>query len=153
MSTGSLIGYKIPEKVKDEMRTAHKFISCHFDGYPTYVGRVLLEHYNTPKLVKSLIALGDISSLNENLAPQKDQVHSFSNPAENVTVAYGRDRGEDVNVSRYWEMIDFEMDARHSGCRWVYLYDMKLKQWFFAPIGKKLDFNWKPLTAEDVKEK
>ena len=38
---------------------------CHFDGYPSYNGRVLLEFYPTLDKVEKLVALGDLSSLKE----------------------------------------------------------------------------------------
>ena len=38
---------------------------------------------------------GDMSSLGENIYPNKDAEHSFNNPQENVCVFYGRDREED----------------------------------------------------------
>ena len=60
-------------------------IYCHFDGYIDGVGTTLFTHYDREKL-KSLIELGDISSLGES--------------TEN-TVAYARDRGEDLHSTGY----------------------------------------------------
>lgn len=39
-------------------------IYCHFDGYPSHVGRVLARYYSEPAKVAELIAGGDISGLN-----------------------------------------------------------------------------------------
>ena len=64
---------------------AVKSIYCHFDGYVDGVGKVLFEHYDKEKLEK-LIELGDISVLKES--------------TEN-TVAYHRDRGEDLHTTSY----------------------------------------------------
>ena len=87
-------------------------IYCHWDGYPENNGRILLESYTEAKKVNSLIDLGDISSLAENVAPSKKGVlrkmnanyeydliptkepHSFDNPHNGVVVAYIRDRKE-----------------------------------------------------------
>jgi hypothetical protein len=63
---------------------SYRGIYCHFDGYPTGVGKVLLEHYQDPGKVSALIALGDISSLGS----------STDYVGGNGTVAYMRDRGE-----------------------------------------------------------
>lgn len=87
-------------------------IYCHWDGYPSNNGRILLEHYKDAQKVRSLINLGSISSLAENVKPGKEgflrkmnanyeydliptkEPHSFDNPHHGVVVAYGRDRGE-----------------------------------------------------------
>lgn len=89
-------------------------IYCHWDGYVRGVGSTLVNHYTDRDKVKRLIALGSISSLRERVEPYnplkgyaegkaKDilerlnpaEEHSFDRPAEGVTVAYGRDRGEE----------------------------------------------------------
>ena len=70
-------------------------IYCHWDGYPSHNGRILLEHYQDAEKVKGLIALGDISSLEKEVSP--DAPHSFEKPCDGVTVAYHRDRGEPFN--------------------------------------------------------
>jgi hypothetical protein len=38
-------------------------IYCHFDGYPSGVGAILVAHYHDTVKVRELISLGDISSL------------------------------------------------------------------------------------------
>lgn len=75
-------------------------IYCHWDGHPRHNGKILAEHYTDVEKIKSLIALGDISSLQENAIPAEGVAHSFEEPAGNVTVAYHRDRGEDFNSAR-----------------------------------------------------
>lgn len=65
-------------------------VYCHWDG--DTVGDVLKAHYTDPKKVDELLALGDISSL----GPEIGQKHDFDNPTPGYTVAYHRDRGEDM---------------------------------------------------------
>lgn len=75
-------------------------ISCHWDGFYSHNGRILLESYTTAEQVESLIALGNLSSL----GPELGEAHEFDwhcqNPAEYEKLghiwctAYGRDRGE-----------------------------------------------------------
>lgn len=60
-------------------------IYCHFDGYIDGVGKRLFNHYDKEKLQK-LIELGDISVLGESTED---------------TVAYCRDRGEDLHSTGY----------------------------------------------------
>jgi hypothetical protein len=56
------------------------------------VGATLKEYYINPKKVAFLMALGDLSSLAENVMPTR--FHSLDNPEKGVTVAYMRDLGE-----------------------------------------------------------
>ena len=42
-------------------------IYCHFDGYPKHNGKILNEHYRDPSKVKELLALGDLSVLDETI--------------------------------------------------------------------------------------
>ena len=56
MSTRSTINIEKEDKSVDS-------IYCHFDGYPTNVGAILLEYYTTEKKIKQLINLGDIVTL------------------------------------------------------------------------------------------
>jgi hypothetical protein len=72
-------------------------VYCHFDGYFTGVGRTLLDHYKDPEKVQSLIDLGDLSYVREEVAPAPGQSHSFGNGAKGVTMAYHRDRGEEFS--------------------------------------------------------
>ena len=71
-----------------------KPIYCHWDGYPEYILPILNENYNTDKKVIELMSLGNLSSLGAKVKPDEGEKHSFNSPADNVTVAYHRDRGE-----------------------------------------------------------
>ena len=75
-------------------------IYCHWDGYPSHNGKILAQNYTDVDKIKSLIALGDISSLHENVVPADGVSHSFESAADGVTVAYHRDRGEGFNSPR-----------------------------------------------------
>lgn len=90
MATRSRIGI---EKEDGTIRS----IYCHWDGYPAYNGRILLESYTNREKVEKLIALGDISVLGNELAPAEGVDHSFDNRSPGVTIAYSRDRGDDFN--------------------------------------------------------
>jgi hypothetical protein len=68
-------------------------IYCHWNGYPSYNGEILLNHYTTPEKVQGLVDLGDISLLGE--LSDCPEGHSYYSPSKNRTVAYGRDRGEE----------------------------------------------------------
>ena len=94
MGTRSRIGIMHSDVIKS--------VSCHWDGYLAYNGKILQQHYDSPK-ANNLVALGDISSL----GPAIGEEHPFSrfetdlsDKAYNelygdMTTFYGRDRGEE----------------------------------------------------------
>lgn len=84
MATRSTIWLK-----KGEVYTG---IYCHWDGYPSNNGKILLEHYDTEEKVEALVALGSLSSLGA--SPEAPEGHTFEKPVEGHCVAYARDRGE-----------------------------------------------------------
>jgi hypothetical protein len=86
MGTRSSITVKHPDTGK------YHNVYCHWDGYTTNNGALLVEHYNKLALALSLVSEGDISSLAENCNGVKG--HDFNSPAKGQTVYYTRDRGE-----------------------------------------------------------
>lgn len=56
MSTRSLIA-------KENDDGTFRTVYCHHDGYLTYNGAMLLDHYNTPERIDKLLDLGDLSFL------------------------------------------------------------------------------------------
>lgn len=86
MATRSLIG--MAQKDTSQIR----YIYCHWNGAPEDNGRILLNHYQDPEKIKSLLDLGDISTLHPKLVPVGN--HTFDSPEDGVVVAYHRDRGE-----------------------------------------------------------
>lgn len=76
-------------------------IYCHWDGYPSHHGPILLEHYTTQEKVESLIALGSISSLAPETEIPEGVTHNFEEPAKGIVVAYHRDRGEALSIKSH----------------------------------------------------
>ena len=74
-------------------------IYCHFDGYPSHNGQLLVDHYRDQAKVDALIALGDLSVLGK--STDKPEGHSYDSPVEGFCVAYGRDRGEQNTEAGY----------------------------------------------------
>jgi hypothetical protein len=66
----------------------------HWDSYPSCLGATLLNNYKTKEKVEKLIALVDCSSVREEVDIPNGMTHTFDKPLDNVTIAYGRDRGE-----------------------------------------------------------
>ena len=109
-----------------------KQVYCHFDGYVEGVGLTLIENYDSVELAKELINLGDMSSLGYKIST--DEPHSFDNPAEGVTVFYGRDRGE-AGTQPYILSID-EWLGEFSSCE-DYLYLFTGGQWWVYDLYAK----------------
>ena len=114
-------------------------IYCHWDGYPDHNGKLLLSNYTEREKVEELIALGSISSLRANVAPDSD--HSFEKPQEDVTVAYHRDRGEDLDAGR----IDASLEEFEKKDNEEYGYVLtKDNVWLVTEHGRA------PKSVEDV---
>ena len=113
MSTRSFICKELPNG-------KYYGIYCHSDGYLTYNGAMLLDHYSDPQKVDALLALGDISLLERNIAPDPNKPHSFdyNERQDEVVVAYGRDRGEtDVDAKEI--TVD---EARGAWGEYMYIF-------------------------------
>ena len=80
-------------------------IYCHWDGYPSYNGARRAEHYKNREKVQQLIDLGSISSLGLYVFPEGQ--HDFSKPEKDTTVAYHRDRGEELMQSQHVSVAEY----------------------------------------------
>jgi len=118
-------------------------IYCHYDGYPEYVGKMLLNHYTDVDWIHMLMDLGDLSILSENMNPTGP--HSFNNPQKGVCVAYGRDRGETGTNSRTFEDLG-EYEHFGSGVDYQYLFEDG--KWMYRCTYKG---GWSDLTPEICK--
>jgi hypothetical protein len=116
MATRSTIAIELPSgKIKS--------VYCHWDGYLSYNGKILLEHYNDADKLLKLINKGSISSL----GPEIGRKHPFSTYELNQdapdyakklkahadaqekgwTKFYARDRGEKLVVDTYKDMGEY----------------------------------------------
>ena len=118
-----------------------KSVYCHYDGYPEYVGKILVNHYNTPEKVTKLISMGDISSLEKSIGKK----HDFNMPYNEkeklgYTTFYGRDRGEKGNMSAtYKNREEYGKKAKNKfGTEYHYVFNLKTKKWsYFDYYGKE----------------
>jgi len=89
-----------PCSIRMELPTGEsKSVYCHWDGYPGHTGRILSECYNTTEKVRELLELGSLSVLGKKVKPDAGDNHSFENPTEGVTIAFHRDRGDDLHTA------------------------------------------------------
>ena len=85
MGTRSIISVK-------KQDGSYASIYCHWDGYPSHAGKILVENYGDQEKAECLMALGSLSSIYA--SPEKPDGHSYETPVAGYCVAYGRDRGE-----------------------------------------------------------
>ena len=109
---------------------------CHWDGYPTGVGKTLVEHYNDIEKVKELLSFGDMSYLAPEIHPS-GETHSFDSSEENVTVFYKRDRGES-EVNSVITSMDELFSVQYNFLDYVYLF--RDGNWYYT-YARKMD--WK----------
>ena len=67
-------------------------IYCHWDGYVSNNGDILLKSYKDTDKIQELMELGNLSSLGHGIGVKHDHGDGASS---NGCTAYGRDRGED----------------------------------------------------------
>ena len=88
------------------------FVYCHFDGYPSGVGKILKENYDRPEDVFNLLSFGDISILNDTIED---------------SVFYKRDKNEtDVDQA---QTTSEKFLTKSPGIDYKYLYDVKTEEW------------------------
>lgn len=125
MGTSCLIG--IAEKGNKV-----SYISCHWDGYIEYVGRILVEHYQDVEKIKKLISLGNLSSLGERVDPIGE--HSFEKQEDGTCVFYGRDRGETEQDPTECYEFEYIGEAYSHYVDYVYLYNGE--RWYYQKLIK-----------------
>ncbi len=119
---------------------------AHWDGYMSHNGAILFLHYSDPEKVKSLISFGSVSTLAKEVFPKGK--HSYDNREENITVFYGRDRGEtDCQSSKFDNISDFVKNNDFQ--EFDYTYKEKNNKWYlFEPST----LTFKPLRGLVKKE-
>lgn len=89
MSTRSCIAAKFSDG-------SIKAVYCHFDGYVSGVGATLKNHFKDQQKIETLINLGSLCSLDPSI--EKPEGHCWDHPVDGYTIAYHRDRGEDLVI-------------------------------------------------------
>jgi len=155
MGTRSVIGVMHGDVVKA--------VYCHWDGYLSHNGKILLENYDSPK-ANNLVALGSISSLGpligekhpfsefdlEKEDPEYDKKVAQIKKAKELgwTTFYGRDREEEGQEFTSC-FSDKEMYEQFPWCE--YFYIMKDGVWYVSEgEGTEWEVLAKALTKEEA---
>jgi len=127
-------------KTKD----GYSAIYNHWDGYPDYLGTLLHAHYKSYGKVKDLISLGSVSAVRESVAPRKgdEQKHTFSKPLEYVTIAYGRDAGEPINITKVQSLAEIDFGE------YLYLYIPSTGEWETYKSEWDTPWKWKKIEVD-----
>lgn len=136
MDTRSTIALEYADGTVDQ-------IYCHWDGYLSHNGQILLDHYQDPFKVQKLMDLGGLSILGEELGEK----HGFDEPVEGVCTAYGRDRGETgglVNSQRFWNFEMFTLSGNFQEYNYILRNVGGRATWFVSTDSQHS--NWKELS-------
>ena len=94
-------------------------VYCHWDGYLSWNGQMLSDHYDREKTL-ALVALGDLSSLKSEIGERHD-FEDRSDTVRNWCKFYGRDRGETGIESKSFNDIDDFVLNFNSGAEYHYV--------------------------------
>ena len=130
MATRSNIAYKTAE---GKIRSVY----CHWDGYPEHNGKILMDHYTDQAKIEALVALGSISCLGTELGEKQD-FDDRSTQKDDWTLAYHRDRGEELVVSEYEDIPSWVADMEE------YAYLWNGQEWIVNDHGER-DANGFPI--------
>ena len=131
MATNAFIGFKENNSIT--------YIYNHSDGYLEYLGKMLIEHYNSEKQAKALVSLGDVSVVKEKLAPEEGTIHTFDNRQEDVSVFYSRDRGENWDDIKPILINNTVFENPDYTIVYIYVYDVEEQTWLFTRNGKDFE--------------
>jgi hypothetical protein len=105
-------------------------VYCHWDGYLSNNGKILLKHYSDPFKLRDLIDLGGFSSLEGTVEATAEKAYT--------------QRGEDISIQKFKDIEDYY--ANVSGEEYDYIlnktWDGKA-QWYVRSYATK--GNWVPL--------
>ena len=121
-------------------------VYCHWDGYLAHNGKILLENYTNPFILRDLIDLGSLSSLR----PQIGTKHPFSMFEANMTqdeyanlyrdmcTFYGRDRGEgESNATYFKDFEDFKANCQQEEYDYILRNVNGVATWFVSDHGSE----------------
>lgn len=119
MSTRGIIAMETPNKTC-------RAIYVHFDMYLDGAGLCLINHYTTPERIEQLLALGGLSVLGGKLSEDDSEPE-----AQDVCIAYHRDRGEEYYAPEEWKSADDLLANAHERYWVEYVYLFRNGEWVF----------------------
>ena len=102
-------------------------VYCHWDGYLSNNGKILMEYYNNAEIIKYLISKGSISILAKNINPNKDSKHEFNSPQKDVCVFYSRDRDEELYIDSFENFEEYSENGNFEEFNYIF----KDNEWYY----------------------
>lgn len=123
MGTPSFVGIK--------ENNTYRMIYVHYDGYISYMGNLLLNHYDENKL-RAALELGNANYLGETLNPlPKPKFSLFWPPKFQSTRGFSEFYHRDLN--KLWEHNKpFETSAENDLFQYGHVYVMENGVWYYA---------------------
>ena len=119
-------------------------VYCHWDGYLSHNGKMLMEYYSNPFILRDLIDLGDISSLRPSIGTKHPfsqfdngmSTEEFNALYQDMTTFYGRDRGENNTKVRYFKDYEhFLVDGQEEEYDYILRNVNGKATWFVSDHG------------------
>ena len=107
-------------------------VYCHWDGYLSNNGQILLKHYSDPFKLQRLIDLGAISSLGPEIGEKQD-FDKRDTQNDNWSLIYARDRGEDLVKHKFKDYADYKANAQSEEYNYILRTDGK---WYVEFYGE-----------------
>ena len=140
MGTHAAIGVRVGESIKT--------VYNHYDGYPNYLGMLLHAFYETEEKAIELVNLGSISQVRERVKPEPGEKHNFTNQLEDVTVAYARDSGEDIDIVHIKNLDEINY------AEYIYVFEPSKGKWdtyIYTRNGWKIkEFDYDKMVKESI---
>ena len=110
-------------------------VYCHWDGYLSNNGQILLKHYSDPFKLQRLIDLGAISSLGPEIGEKQD-FDKRETQNDNWSLIYARDRGEDLVKHTYKDYADYKANAQFEEYNYILRNINGKATWFVEFYGE-----------------
>ena len=116
-------------------------VYCHWDGYLSHNGQILLKHYSNPFILRDLIDLGDISSLKSTVGTKHAFSHFDNGMTQDeyyklygeMTTFYGRDRGETgTSAKKFASYEDYLLNCQWEEYDYILRNDNGVAVWFVS---------------------
>ena len=93
-------------------------VYCHWDGYLSHNGAMLLQHYMNPFKVKQLLALGGFSSLEASVEDTKKTVYT--------------QRGEELMINKFKDFEDYKANHQYEEYEYILRNINGIAVWFVS---------------------
>ena len=121
-------------------------VYCHWDGYLAHNGKMLQEYYSNPFILRDLIDLGSLSSLQPTIGTKHPfsmfeanmTQDEFANLYRDMCTFYGRDRGEGQYEATYFkDFADFKANGQAEEYDYILRNVNGVATWFVSDHGSE----------------